>query len=134
VLRHPFEKQKCGEHGKHIIWRYHENKIGMHPAPSTEAFWESTESSKTPGSKTDIWRAVQSLEDLGLLVEIPHLVENSSLTSEPIHGLSLDGRGEPAERELANAAVSAGLYLFTKDPLRGTIPRGWVTIFRYGTP
>ena len=109
VLRSPFAKEKCGEHGRHILWGFSPGESRFADrAPSTEAFWESAECNGNPGGKTAIWSAVRSLEDLGLLVEIPHLVENSSLTCEPIHGLSWDGKGEPEEEQLARAAAAAG--------------------------
>ena len=92
-------------------------------APSTEAFGNLQNPVRLLTGETDIWRAIQSLEDLGLLVEIPHLVENSSLTCEPIHGLSWDGEGEPAEQELAIAALAAGSLFVEQDALPQVFPR-----------
>ena len=130
VLRHQFGKRKCAEQGRHIIWGFspEAGEYYADPAPSTEAFWETAKLNEPLGGKNGVWPAIRSLEDMGLLIEIPHLVENSSLTCEPIHGLSWDGKGEPEEQQLANAALSAGLHLFTEDSQRESLPRGWVTI------
>jgi hypothetical protein len=124
VLRHEFGKRKCGEQGRHIIWGFSPEQTRVAGcAPSTEAFWESAKFNRTPDDQIDIWRAVESLEDLGLLFEVPHLVENSSLTCEPIHGLSWDGKGEPAEQELAIASVAAGHFLLSKALPQAIRPR-----------
>lgn len=129
VLRHPYGKQKCGEYGRHIVWEFSRGEYrSASRAPSTEAFWEFAEHNKTANGESAIWRAIESLEELGLLVEIPHLVENSSRTCEPIHGLSWDGKGEPEEQELADAAVAAGRYLLTKDVMCGHVYRVGMTL------
>ena len=54
---------------------------------------------------------------MGLLVVVPHLVENASLTCEPIHGYGWEGAGEPLEQSLGDAADEAARYMLGEERL-----------------
>jgi hypothetical protein len=100
VLWQKFERKKCGERGRHIVWGFAPGEQCASTHSSTEFFWTIREDA--------LWTALESLEDMRLLEVVPHLVENASSDCEPIHGFGWDGAGERIERELGEAADEAG--------------------------
>jgi hypothetical protein len=72
---------------------------------------------KYDGDKNKLWETIGTLEQMGLIAAIPHLVENSSPISEPMHGFALHGGGEPIEQEIAAAADRAGRYIIGEQRL-----------------
>src|SRR5439155_8276738 len=64
-----------------------------------------------------IFPALQTLQDMGLLGVVPHLVENASNDCEAIHGFGWAGAGEAIECELGEAADAAGRHLIGEQRL-----------------
>jgi hypothetical protein len=110
VLRREYRRQKCGERGRQVVWGFTETVgVAEMSHASTEAFRHGH---AAPGAKEHpLWSAICVLRSEGLLTIVPHLVENASLDSEPIHGFGWDGVGEPLEQELGRAADEAGRYI-----------------------
>ena len=102
VLRKEYERKKCGESGRHVVWGFVEGHEVSFDHPITR-FWKT--------KKNGLWRPLQTLQDMGLLEIVPHLVENSNSDCEPIHGFGWDGVGEPIEIEVGKAADEAGKRL-----------------------
>jgi hypothetical protein len=99
VLWQEFDRKKCGERGRHIVWGF---------APGNQEA-----SNHVFGEIKDpiFWEALECLQKMGLLEIVPHLMENSSDDCEPIHGFGWDGVGEQIELELGKAADQAGRRL-----------------------
>jgi hypothetical protein len=114
ILRDHYKRQRYGERGRHIVWGFSKQLGDATPGhQSVDAFWEyaTIATGKYDGSKNKIGETIRALEVMGLIVVIPHLVENSSPISEPMHGFGLYRVGEPIEQELATAADQAGRYI-----------------------
>jgi hypothetical protein len=130
VLRRTHVRRRYGERGRKVIWGFSDELEPIADrASSTEAFWEEHEVNKAPDKKHKIWPCIQALQEMGLIVEVPHLVENSSLTCEPIHGLSFDRKGEPMEQQLYEAALRASHYLMSEASFWNAIAQNiWALI------
>jgi hypothetical protein len=124
VLRDDYERQRYGERGQHVVWGFsrqldHSHAFRAQGHPSVDAFWEDATiaTGKHDSSKNKIWEAIGVLKQMGLITAIPHLVENSSPTSEPMHGFGILGVGEPIEQEIAAAAIQAGIHIIGEKRL-----------------
>ena len=113
VLSSVHSRKEVAHIGRRIVWGFGAAQSTVNRAPSTDAFWTAAEMKDGDyfSANNKIWEAVHALEDLGLLSEVTHLVENSKLDSEPIHGFAWDEVGEPLEYQLAEAAQDAAMHL-----------------------
>jgi hypothetical protein len=115
VLRHEYERKKYGERGHHVVWGFKSKQSWAAHHSSTKIFWDRKSADKLP--ENPIWSALGTLQSMGLLMVVPHLVENSSHDCEPIHGFGWDGAGEDIEKELGEAADVAGRYIIGEQRL-----------------
>jgi hypothetical protein len=104
VIRRPYERERYGEYGRHVVWGFTKGTETASLQPCSEYFWQR---GKT--AKGGIWDTLNTLRNLGLLVEVAHLVENSLHECEILHPCAHEERsGEPLERNIAAAADAAG--------------------------
>jgi hypothetical protein len=115
VLRQTYERTKYGHRGRHVVWGFTRKEGFASPHSSTEAFWDRQAAEKL--ERVPIWEAVQTLISTGLLVVVPHLVENASPICEPIHGYGWEGSGELLEQNLGEAADEAARYMLGEERL-----------------
>jgi hypothetical protein len=105
ALRHEYERKKCGERGKHIIWRFKSKQSLALCHSSTKTFWDPKMANNL------IFSTLETLKSMALLEIVPHLVENANNDCEPIHGFGWDGAGEDLEMELGRAADQAAQHM-----------------------
>jgi hypothetical protein len=105
ALRHEYERKKCGERCKHIIWGFKSKQSLALCHSSTKTFWDPKMANNL------IFSTLETLKSTGLLEIVPHLVENANNDSEPIHGFGWDGAGEDLEMELGRAADQAAQHM-----------------------
>lgn len=108
LLCQPYTRKECGVRGRHIVLGFSKESPRARLSSATEAFWDAaTLSGKRASSDDRLWKALDDLMNMKLLTCVPHLVENSSLDCEWLHGFGSKGIGEDVERELAEAANRA---------------------------
>jgi hypothetical protein len=112
VLRTVYTKKKFGESRQYIILGFtskHYEHNNHEILKDLAALPQSAAADTRP-----IWAVIHTLVAMGLMVEIPHLVENANHDCEPIHALGWEGGksvGEPAERDLAILSFAAAKHL-----------------------
>jgi hypothetical protein len=115
VLRFEYERKKYGQRGHHVVWGFTARKGFAYPHSSTKPFWDRKAAERL--ERVPIWEAVETLTSMGLLVVVPHLVENAGATCEPIHGYGWGGAGELLEQNLGDAADEAARYMLGEERL-----------------
>jgi len=120
VIREGYQRIKCGERGRHIIWGFKAEPSDLDCLVGIEPFGEM--------APYQVWEAVSVLREMRLLVVVPHLVETSEPDCELIHGFGWNGVGERLEQQLAIAADVAGRYIIG-DARVGTAQRSSVQMF-----
>jgi hypothetical protein len=115
VLRYEYERKKYGQRGRHVVWGFTAKQGLASLHSSTKVFWDRKAAENL--ERAPIWEAVDTLTSMGLLVVVPHLVENASATCELIHGYGWRGAGELLEQNLADAADEAAKYMLGEERL-----------------
>ncbi len=113
-IRGGFRRVKVGEQGPFVVWGFSpELTQAWSTAPFIEPHMtgEPDEGGRDQGWKR-FWSAWTTLQSLGLVEEVGHLIEADTADAEIIHPYAV-GNGEPIERELAKAAHEAGLGMVT---------------------
>jgi len=113
VLRYEYDRKRYGQRGRHVIWGFTPKQGLASSHSSTETFWAR----KASGHPNPIWDAIGALVSMGLLIAVPHLVENANATCEPIHGYGWNGSGEPLEQSLGEAADEAARHMLGEERL-----------------
>lgn len=117
LLKVEFDRAKVGEQGPFVVWGFR----SKHITTSRDLYCpflagkHTTDEDGThdTGMKASFWPAVHTLENLGLVEKVGMLLDGDDDEAEIIHPYAMRG-GEPAERELAEAAYSAALGMVTE--------------------
>ena len=76
----------------------------------------------------EFWACWDRLRDLGLVEMVAHLVHADTAEGEIIHPMALDGTGLEVEREVARAAMRAGLAMITPGQREWAMKQGVVAL------
>jgi hypothetical protein len=107
VMHRCYERKPYGTYGCHVVWGFTRGEANAYSGQRcSEFFWQRKQ--VAADDKIGLWEALTALLHLGLLVEVPHLVESSKADCELLHGCAWDGSGEPLEQAIAKAAHAAG--------------------------
>jgi hypothetical protein len=107
VIRRQYQRKRYGEYGRNVVWGFTKEEACASPAQLCLEYFRQR-NHVLPSNKIGIWEVLMALLNLGLLVEVPHLVESSQADCEILHGCGWDGSGEPLEQTMAKAADAAG--------------------------
>lgn len=117
VFRADFTAKILSPRGRHVIIGF---SWGQGWATSvegiTDTHWcrpknqEGQEEEESP-----IWQSMNILREKGLVVVVPHLVENADPECEIIHAYGINDDAELMERELGEAAQEAAEYLLGEE-------------------
>jgi hypothetical protein len=111
----PYRRKLCGTCGNRFVWGFTRQQPYAHAYFGEEAtlfFWQRETVSQS--TELGLWSALNALLAMGLLVWVPHLVENEDKNSEPIIGIAWNGRGEPLEQSVAVAANAAARRILSE--------------------
>jgi hypothetical protein len=117
VFRGNFTARVLSPRGRHVI-------LGFTRGSGDSASWADPVDGVTsvhwdrPEDETEesaIWQSMGVLIEKGLVVMVPHLVENKDPECEIIHAYGTDQNAEPMERELGEAAQEAAEYLLGEE-------------------
>jgi hypothetical protein len=102
-IRVSYKRALAGRSGPFDVWAFVADQL---TAWKVEPF--STPA--IPGDKwaADLWPRWETISGLGLVEIVPHLIEGDTDYSEIIHPYGMEGRGEPDEIDLGQAAHEAG--------------------------
>jgi hypothetical protein len=130
-----FERAEIGQQGPFVVWGFkpkHWKSKAKHMTCSDkfacQFFSESTR--QIDGRRLDagwdasFWSAVNTLKDVGLIEQVGLLLDGDDAEAEIIHPYAIDV-GEPAERELTDAAVKAARAMITQGQLSWAIKEGY---------
>lgn len=123
-IRQTFERFAVGQQGPYAVWGF---KRGTYSAwIGATAVAPHFDPAQPEGHRAKgFYDALFALEKLGLVEPIAHLVESAeSESAEIIHPLPLPGTGEPAEQELAHAAMRAARALVTEGQWQWACDQG----------
>lgn len=110
VLLRPTERKEITRRGRFIIWGFELKSAEHYWTPGILAHLKNLPRRKDAESSPS-WDALSSLIDLGLIYEVLHLVESTSLESEIIHPYGTTANAEPMEIELGQAAQRAAVHM-----------------------
>lgn len=113
-LRQPYSRERLGQQGTYIVWGFkrgsndHETWV---TTPLVQPHLTGTIVTGQDGKKRDpgmanFWDALKTLEQIGLVCFVPHVIEHDHDQGEPAAVVQPFGRpiGEAFERELAEAS------------------------------
>lgn len=113
-IRRMFKREKIGESGEYIIFAFgHGTTEFFHNAPFARHFLTGKSEKGNDGvardtGGADFWASWQTLENLGLVQMVAHLIEADTAEAEVIHSLPVSSDGaEPVELELSHIARQA---------------------------
>jgi len=110
VLRRLYERTQVGEQGPYIIWGFREknSELSWHyPFESHRNRPKANQNDSHP-----VWQSLELLEEMGLLMFVPHLLENDSGDAEVIHAFGCGSKGEqPIETAIGEAANAAAVEM-----------------------
>ena len=111
VIYKQYEREKIVELGAHVIWGFVEKCLGAKWGKITEAY--RLEDEESPGSF--LFECLKIIEDTGLLVWVPYLVESESPDAEVLHPLA-SPKSDPIEIEerIGEAAADAAFAMLEK--------------------
>jgi hypothetical protein len=117
LLRHVFERAKVGEQGPFVVWGFRSKHLtagaGLsRPFRTGKHITRDDDTQVDTGIDSEFWPAVHALENLGLVERVGMLLDGDDDAAEVIHPYPMRD-GEPAERDLAEAARLAALAMIT---------------------
>ena len=105
VLKQNFDRERVAEQGIYVVWAFRPGKLSGN--------WEGPFAAQRmrqhkKGTDHPVWHSVRLLTSMGLLVFVPHLVENSTSEAEVLHPYGCGARGhEDLENAIGEAANDA---------------------------
>jgi hypothetical protein len=124
-----FERIKVGEQGPFIVWGFRVRHTLAGPGLFSQ-FLTGQSAKREDGTICDagmdgsFWPSVHTLADLGLVERVGMLLDGEDPEAEIIHPYSLRD-GEPAECELALAAMDAAQAMVTDEQLNWSLGQGY---------
>ncbi|TIX44112.1 MAG: hypothetical protein E5W97_02610 [Mesorhizobium sp.] len=107
-LSEKFRREKIAEYGPYVLWGFQREGVSPPGAQVTFAKHHMAQPNLQPDqASARFWTAQRVLWDTGLAEFVTHLVTADSEEGDIVHPLPIDGAGEPAERQIAEAAKLA---------------------------
>jgi hypothetical protein len=107
IVYRKYEKKALSMRGVHAIWGFNGTLASAMPARGfTDHLWSK-------GNR--VWDILGHLIQLGLIYEVPHLVESDAPDAEIIHAYGIDSNAEPMERELGDVAQEAAEHMLGEE-------------------
>jgi hypothetical protein len=110
-IRESYTREKVGEHGAYIIWGFSREGKEMWPPIVAKAFISGIKT--RDAALTLFWKSLTTLQDLGLVRFIGHLINSDTDEGEVIHPYAMT-YGEPGECDIASAAHQAARSMLTE--------------------
>jgi len=116
-IRRQYERKRLAQHGPFVVWQFWtaESSHACWPrgsdCPLSPHICGERESEERALSSEAFWNRWNLLVGLGLVEEVPHLIEADTDDALPIHAYASAGCGEQIERDLRQAAKRAALAM-----------------------
>ena len=112
-FKQKYERQRLGQRGRHLIWGFTPESTWVRNTGAAKVHYSRSTSTKEAARY--FFESLEVLTSLGLVYPVAHLVENDDDTCEIIHPFGIDDQAETMEREIADAAQSAGAYMLGEE-------------------